>query len=143
MLVGFLHGNLVITGVCVQEGKELAPSGRVHDLINTRERKGVLAACLIEPSVVDTHPLDLVLLLNKHGICDPHWVVYRSYEPHCQESCYLFAYLLAFFFTKAVKPLGNRPDRRLDIQGAKQIPLGFLACMRVSKHRHHDWFGGS
>jgi hypothetical protein len=87
------------------EGKELTPSGRVHDLINTRERKGVLVACLIEPSVVDAHPLALVLVLDKHGICDPHWVVYCSYEPHRQESCYLFAYGLAFFFTKAAKPL--------------------------------------
>jgi hypothetical protein len=32
-----------------QEGEELAPGGRVHDLINMRERERVLGACLIEP----------------------------------------------------------------------------------------------
>lgn len=82
MLVGFLHGDLVITGVCVKEGKEIAPDDRVHDLVNARERKGVLGAFLIEPSVVNAPPPAPVLLIDKHVICDPHWVVYFPYEPH-------------------------------------------------------------
>lgn len=97
MLVGFLHGYLVVTGVCVHEGKELVSSGRVHNLVNTRERKGVHGTCLIQPSAVDAHPAGPVLLLDKHGISDPHWVVYLHYEPRHQDSCYLFAYGLAFF----------------------------------------------
>jgi hypothetical protein len=83
LLVGPLHDGLVITQVCVQEGKQLAPGGRFYDLINTWERKRILGACLIEPCVVDTHSPTHVLL-DKHEICDPHWVVYFPYESRHQ-----------------------------------------------------------
>jgi hypothetical protein len=76
MLFSLLHGDLVIAQVCIQEGKKLTPDNRVYDLINSHEMERVLGACLIEPCVVGTHPLALVLLLNEHTICDPHWVVY-------------------------------------------------------------------
>lgn len=117
VFIDFCHGNMVIAIVCVQEGKELAPSGRVHDLFNTWERKGIIGAHLIEPIVVDAHPLALVLLLDEHGICDPHWVLCFPYEPRHLESRYLFSYGLAFFLIKAMRPLGHRPGHRQDIQG--------------------------
>lgn len=75
MLVDLLHGDLVIARVYIRGGKELAPIGRVYDLINSREREMILGACLAEPYVVDAHPPTLVLLINKHGIRDPHEVV--------------------------------------------------------------------
>lgn len=96
VLIDFRHGDLVIARVCVQEGNELKPDSRVHNLVNTWERKGIIGADLIEPIVVDAHPLALALLLDKHGICDPHWVVCFPYEPSHLESCYLFSYGLAF-----------------------------------------------
>jgi hypothetical protein len=80
MLVGLLHGDLVIIRVCIQEGEQLAPGCRVYNMINARERERVLRARHIEPCVVDTHGPTLVLLHDKHGICNAHWVVYFPYK---------------------------------------------------------------
>jgi hypothetical protein len=67
MLVGLLHGNLVIARVCLQEEEKLAPGSRVYDLIDTWERERVLGACLIEPHLVNAHPPTPIFFLTRTG----------------------------------------------------------------------------
>ena len=57
-----IHFDLVIAGVGVQEGQQLAPGGRVDDLVDPRESEWILGTGLVEAGVVDTHAPGLVLL---------------------------------------------------------------------------------
>ena len=51
--------------------QEAAAAGcRVDNLIDSRERKIVLGTMLVQGRVVDTHPLDVCILLrDKHRVC--------------------------------------------------------------------------
>jgi hypothetical protein len=55
-LVGFLHHNLVVARVGVEEAQHLVAVGEVDHLINARERKQILRASLVKAGVINTHP---------------------------------------------------------------------------------------
>ena len=66
--VGRVQLDLVLTGVSVQEGQELAPGGRVDDLVDPWEGERILGTGLIEAGVVDTHAPGLVLLQDEDWV---------------------------------------------------------------------------
>lgn len=63
-LVRFLHRNLVIAQVSVEEAQHLTVGGGVDHLVNAQEGKQILRACLVEVGVINTHPPFIALLLD-------------------------------------------------------------------------------
>ena len=69
-LLLFLHSDLLITRVHVEERETIASGCRVDDLIDLREQKIVLRAMLVQGHVVDAHPVDVCIFLReKHRVC--------------------------------------------------------------------------
>src|SRR5690349_8725485 len=69
------HPDLMETRVGIQEGQEVAPRGRVHNLIYTRQRIRVLGACLIQAGVVNAHPKLSVCLWHDNWVGQLHGVM--------------------------------------------------------------------
>jgi hypothetical protein len=60
----------VITRVGIQKALEVAPSGEVHDLVDSQKRERVLWACLVQARVAYTHsPLPTLFGHENYIVC--------------------------------------------------------------------------
>jgi hypothetical protein len=69
------HLNLMKTRVSIQEGQEVAPRGRIHDLIYSWKWIWVLGTGLIKVGIVDAHLKLPISLGNDDWIGQPYWVM--------------------------------------------------------------------
>jgi hypothetical protein len=69
------HLDLIKIGIGIYERQQVAPGGRVYNLIYSRKWIGVFWTCLIEIGVVDAHPKLPVSLWDYDWIGQPYWVV--------------------------------------------------------------------
>ena len=64
------HSDLLITRVCVEEGKALTTGCRVNDLIDLREREVILRAVFVQRGEINTHAKDVCALLrDQNRVC--------------------------------------------------------------------------
>jgi hypothetical protein len=64
--VFYLQPYLVVSRVGVEERKALASCRRIDDLVDSRQREVIFRAMFLQCREVDTHPVDLGVLLFHH-----------------------------------------------------------------------------
>jgi hypothetical protein len=70
----------MITRITIKETQKAATSHGVHDLIDLGQAEQIFFACLVEISVINTHPPIFILSMYKYGIGKRIWVVHFSDE---------------------------------------------------------------
>ena len=78
------HVDLVVAVKGIQEAQQVAFGGGVDNLVNAREREGILRAGHVEVGEVDTHALLPSFLGDDDGVRQPLWVSQLS-----DDSCVL------------------------------------------------------
>ena len=110
------------------EREDLATRGGVNYLVYARQRKVILWARLVEPSIINTHPPLPSLLFDKNRIGEPVGVEYLSNESCCQEFGDLFTYGPTPLIIKAMQALLSG----LQAQDEAQCVLGDVP--RYARH---------
>ena len=75
------HVDLVVAVKGIQEAQQVAFGGGVDNLVNAREREGILRAGHVEVGEVDTHALLPSFLGDDDGVRQPLWVPRLSDDP--------------------------------------------------------------
>ena len=52
-LIGLLHFDLMVSGICIKEAQLIVTCGSVDDLINAGKREGILRASLVKVFEID------------------------------------------------------------------------------------------
>ena len=91
-----LEPYLVVTRVCIQEGKTFAACRRVDDLIDSRQGEVILWPMLIKTREIDAHAKDLRMFLrDQNWIGHPCCFFYFFYEASFLEAKNLCEHSLA------------------------------------------------
>ena len=91
----------MVAGVSVQEGQELAPGGRVDDLVDPREGERILGTGLAQAGLVDTHAPGIVLLQDEDWVGHPLGVEHFHDEAGRQKLDDLFTDGSSLLFRKS------------------------------------------
>jgi hypothetical protein len=120
------------TRVSVQEGQEVAPRGRIHDLIYSWKWIRVLGTSLIEVGVVDAHLKLPISLGNDNWIGQPYWVMNLSDEASMQH--------LSDLLTDEILPLNGLSPRLLTHRFGVRVDLQMLLDHLPGDPWHLRWF---
>jgi hypothetical protein len=120
------------TRVSIKEGHEVAPRGRIHDLIYSWKWIWVLGTGLIEVGVVDAHLKLPISLGNNDWIGQPYWVMDLFDEASAQQ--------LPDLLTDEILKLNGLSPRLLTHRLSIRVDLQMVLDHLPGDPRHLRWF---